>query len=126
MGRSPPGAVGQDAEHEALAFLRSQGLQLVCRNFRCRGGEVDLVMLHGGCLVFVEVRYRRSARFLMPALTVDLHKQRKILRTAAIFLARHSRFAQRTVRFDVVAITGSGQRHTRWLQDAFRPTDSTL
>ena len=120
MGRNAPGAVGATAEREALAFLLGQGLQLVSRNFRCRGGEVDLVMLHHGYLVFVEVRYRQSTQFLRPALTVDLHKQRKILRTAAMFLARH------TVRFDVVAITGAEQRRTQWLQDAFRPTDSTL
>jgi putative endonuclease len=126
VGRNAPGAVGKTAEHEALAFLLSQGLQLVARNYRCRGGEIDLVMLHHGCLVFVEVRYRQSTRFLTPALTVDLHKQRKILCTAAMFLARHRRFAQHTVRFDVVAITGAVQRSTQWLQDAFRPTDSTL
>ena len=126
MGRDAPGTVGETAEREALAFLLSEGLQLVSRNFRCRGGEIDLVMLHHGCLVFVEVRFRQSAQFLTPALTVDLRKQRKILRTAAIFLARHSRFAQHTVRFDVVAITGARQRRTQWLQDAFRPTDSTL
>ena len=126
MGRNAPGAVGKTAERETLAFLLSQGLQLVARNYRCRGGEIDLVMLHHGCLVFVEVRYRQSARFLTPALTVDLHKQRKILHTAAMFLARHSRFAQHTVRFDVVALTGAKQRRSQWLQDAFRPTDSTL
>ena len=126
MGRNAPGTVGATAERAALAFLVSQGLQLVSRNFRCRGGEVDLIMLHHGCLIFVEVRYRQSTQFLMPALTVDLHKQRKILHTAAMFLARHNRFAQHTVRFDVVAITGARQRRTQWLQDAFRPTDSTL
>ena len=126
MGRSAPGAIGAIAEREALAFLLRKGLQLVSRNFRSRGGEVDLVMLHRGHLVFVEVRYRQSTQFLLPALTVDQHKQRKILQTAAMFLARHSHFAQHTVRFDVVAITGAAQRHTEWLQDAFRPTDSTL
>jgi putative endonuclease len=83
-------------------------------------------MLHRGYLVFIEVRYRQSTQFLMPALTVDQRKQQKILKTAAMFLARHSRFAQHTVRFDVVAITGAEYRSTEWLQDAFRPTDSTL
>ncbi len=94
------------------------------RNFRCRGGEIDLVMLHGDCLTFVEVRYRRSARFSAPAPTVDNRKQQKILRTAAMYLARHKRFANHTMRFDVVAI--SGDRAVDWIQDAFRPGDSTL
>jgi len=126
VGHDAPGTVGAAAECEALAFLLSEGLQLVSRNFRYRGGEIDLVMLHHGCLVFVEVRFRQSTRFLTPALTVDLRKQRKILRTAAMFLARHNRFAQHTVRFDVVAITGARHSRTQWLRDAFRPTDSTL
>lgn len=96
----------------------------MARNFRCRGGEIDLVMLHGDCLTFVEVRYRRSAHFTSPAPTVDGRKQRKILRTAAMFLARHRRFANHTVRFDVVAI--SGDKDVNWIRDAFRPRDSTL
>ena len=81
-------------------------------------------MLHGDCLTFVEVRYRRTVRFSAPALTVDHVKQRKLLRTAALFLARHRRYANYVMRFDVVAISGDG--NTEWIQDAFRPGDSTL
>jgi len=95
----------------------------VTRNFRSRGGEIDLIMLDGDCLTFVEVRYRKSTRFSSPAPTVDHRKQRKILRTAAMFVANSQRYARHTMRFDVVAIAGDT---IEWIQDAFRPSDSTL
>jgi len=126
MGFATPGTIGGHAEAQALDYLVRHGLHEVTRNFRSRGGEIDLVMLDGDCIVFIEVRYRKSTRFLSPAITVDSRKQRKILRTAALFLSRHSHYANHTVRFDVVAITGDGERRVNWLRDAFRPMDSTL
>lgn len=126
MGFAATGTVGGHAERWALDYLVRRGLQEVARNFRSRGGEIDLVMLDGECLVFIEVRYRKSSSFLTPAITVDSRKQRKILRTAALFLSRHGRYANQTTRFDVVAITGEKQRRINWVRDAFRPTDSTL
>jgi len=126
MGFATPGTIGGHAEAQALDYLVRHGLHEVTRNFRSRGGEIDLVMLDGDCIVFIEVRYRKSSRFLAPATTVDGRKQRKILRTAALFLSRHSHYANHIVRFDVVAITGDGQRRVSWVRDAFRPMDSTL
>lgn len=110
----------------ALEFLLGKGLTLISRNFRCRGGEIDLIMQHDECLAFVEVRYRSSSRFSNPELTVDFPKQQKILRTAALFIAGSRQFARHTVRFDVVAIIGGGDTEIRWIPDAFRPADSTL
>jgi putative endonuclease len=110
--------------------LTNQGLRLVTRNFHHRGGEVDLVMLHDDSLVFVEVRYRKSAGFAAPAVTVDYRKQQKLVRTAAMFLARHAHYANYTVRFDVVAIVGGdaggNSAQARWIKDAFRPGNSSL
>ncbi|MDH3615004.1 MAG: YraN family protein [Gammaproteobacteria bacterium] len=117
------GKAGNEAEQSALHFLVHQGLRPVTRNFRSRGGEIDLIMLDGDCLTFVEVRYRKSTRFSSPAPTVDHRKQRKILRTAAMFVANSQRYARHTMRFDVVAIAGDT---IEWIQDAFRPSDSTL
>ena len=83
-------------------------------------------MLDGDCLVFVEVRYRRSLLFTDPALTVDRHKQRKIVRTALLFTAARRRFAMYTMRFDVIAVAGADASRVRWIRDAFRPDDSGL
>ena len=121
-----PKTRGQRAELQASRFLRDRGLVPVARNFRRRGGEIDLIMLDGDCLVFVEVRSRRSARFAAPELTVDRCKQRKLIGTAALFVARNRRFACLPMRFDVIAIDGDRAPGIRWITDAFRPDDSTL
>ena len=96
----------------------------MARNFRRRGGEIDIVMIDGDTLVFVEVRYRRSATFAAPGLTVDRRKQRKLVRAAALFAAAHHRLAGYEMRFDVVAIEEGKPVH--WIRDAFRPDDSML
>jgi putative endonuclease len=101
-------------------------LQPVAQNFRRRGGEIDLLMLDDACLVIVEVRYRKSSAFADPELTVDRHKQRRLVRTAALFLTRHRRFANHAMRFDVVSIEGHDATRVRWIRDAFRPDDSML
>ena len=118
MGPRDRGALGRRAEQRAYQYLLEHGLQPVARNFRSRGGEIDLIMLDGKCLAFVEVRYRSSTSFTDPLLTVDRHKQRKLVRTALLFTARHRFYANHFMRFDVVAIDNNG---TRWLKDAFRP-----
>ncbi len=126
MGNRDPGAVGRDAESLAFRYLRDRGLVPVARNFRSRGGEIDLIMLDGSCLAFIEVRSRRSSQFATPATTVDARKQRKLIGTAAMFVARHERFADHTMRFDVVSIEGAACPRIRWVCDAFRPDDSAL
>lgn len=128
MARRDTRTVGDDAELLAYKFLRKQGLKPVTRNFHCRLGEIDLVMLDQGCLVFVEVRYRTANRFAPARSTVDLRKQGKLLRTAAMFLSTHSNYAEHTVRFDVMAIDNDVQERVsfEWIRDAFRPIDSSL
>lgn len=98
----------------------------MARNFHRRGGEIDLIMLDNGCLTFIEVRYRASSEFAAPVDTVEYHKQRKIIRTAAMFVAKNSRYATYTMRFDVVAIQGPGKPSVTWIKDAFRPNNSSL
>lgn len=123
MTESTTIARGAHWERVALEHLVSRGLERVAENFRCRLGEIDLVMLDGDCLVFVEVRFRRANRFAGAAASVDGHKQRKLVRTAAAFLARHPEYCDRTMRFDVVAFDAANDDQCRlqWLKDAFRP-----
>ena len=126
MGKRDTGVVGRRAESLAFEYLRDHGLTPVARNFRSRGGEIDLIMLDGECLTFIEVRSRRSSQFASPSTTVDARKQRKLIGTAAMFVARHHRFADYTMRFDVVSIEGAAPPSIRWICDAFRPDDSAL
>lgn len=123
MARSDTRSLGRCNEDRALHFLERQGLTLVCRNFRCRLGEIDLVLLDKECLVFAEVRYRRPNRFSSAAMSVNHRKQGKIVRTAAIYLSRNAEQSGRTIRFDVISIDGVGRENftIQWMQDAFRP-----
>ena len=91
------------------------------RNYRCRHGEVDLIMLDDDCLVFVEVRYRSDRSISRAALTVDDYKQRKLIRAAEMFLATRRTYAGNPARFDVIGIDrdGNGYTSVEWLRDAF-------
>lgn len=106
---------GQQAEDAALAFLQKQGLRLLARNFRCRRGELDLVMQHGDCIVFVEVRYRRQARYGSALESIDAAKQTRLIHTAQVYLTQQ-RWHDRPARFDVVAFDADA---LQWLQNAF-------
>lgn len=118
-------ARGDAVEHTALDYLQRQGLRLVARNARARGGELDLVMLDGETLVFVEVRYRAGRGFGGGAASIDPGKRRKLVRAAQAFLLRHPHYAEAPCRFDV--IDASGDPHAPrldWLRDAFRADDA--
>lgn len=121
MVRADARAVGDEAEALALRYLQQQGLDPVERNFRCRLGEIDLIMLDADCLVFVEVRYRSGKRLVPAAETVDFVKQRKLGRAAEIYLSNRPGLANRRARFDVVGIDRDrgGTTRIEWLRDAF-------
>ncbi len=123
MDATDRGALGQRGERLALGHLQAAGLALVVRNFRCRHGEIDLVMSDGDCLVFTEVRYRKARGFASAAASVDRSKRRKLERTAAFYITRHPHEAMRPMRFDVVAIDARDRAppSITWIRDAFRP-----
>jgi putative endonuclease len=116
-------SVARRTEQLALDHLVRSGLVLLHRNFRCRHGEIDLVMRDRTAIVFVEVRFRKHSRFATAAASVDTRKQNKLCRAAGHYLRRHPLFHDAPVRFDVIAFDGpSRQQFTlQWLQDAFRP-----
>jgi putative endonuclease len=117
-------AIARRTEQLALEHLAASGLRLLERNFRCRYGEVDLIMLDGGTIVFVEVRFRTRRGYVSAMHSVDARKQRKLCRTASNYLLRNPRLQNIPMRFDVVAFDGTTQQdfELQWLQDAFRPT----
>lgn len=111
---------GARFEDIALAHLENAGLALIARNYRCRYGEIDLVMREQDTVVFVEVRYRRSAGFGGGIDSVDAGKRAKIVRAAGAFLADHPRLAACACRFDVLAIGDRPDAPTLdWRRNAF-------
>lgn len=111
---------GTAAEAEARAFLERQGFHLVAANYRCRRGEIDLVMQQETLLIFVEVRLRNSQGFGGAAASVTRAKQQKIIASAESFLHHHPEFSHCNCRFDVLALQVSTQGwQVDWLPAAF-------
>lgn len=114
---------GRQAEDAAARYLEGRGLRIVARNWRARGGEIDLVAHDGDCLVFVEVRARRSSAYGTPAETVGARKRRRLMHAAALYLQQLAGAHPPPCRFDVLSVSGEGPA-TRldWLRDAFDGT----
>ena len=106
---------GAQAEDLALAYLQRQGLRLKARNYACRLGEIDLVLLDGPTVVFVEVRQRSTSAFGGAAESITARKREKLIATARHFLARERSLPP--CRFDAVLVDGEGE--IEWIRDAF-------
>jgi len=124
LAKEPPAHLqqGKAAEARAARHLQDGGLQLQQRNYRCPHGEIDLVMTEtaSGCLVFVEVRYRKNPAHGTPAETVDWRKQQKLIAAAEHFRQHHGALGARPCRFDVVCLSGDPEQGPlQWLQNAF-------
>ncbi|WP_019142170.1 YraN family protein [Noviherbaspirillum massiliense] len=111
--RTDKQVIGQAAEDDALQYLQRQGLALVERNFRCKGGEIDLIMQDCEMLVFVEVRKRADMRYGGAAISVTARKQARLVIAAQVFLQRYTNLP--ACRFDVIAIDGE---QMTWLKNA--------
>jgi len=105
-------SLGRDAEARALTFLLQQGLTLIEKNFRCRAGEIDLIMRDADMLVFIEVRSRKDRRFGGAAASVGPVKQQRLWRSATFYLLRFRK--PPVCRFDLVAIDGDD---LRWMKN---------
>lgn len=106
---------GDVAEHLAAEFLQRNGLQLMESNFRCRFGEIDLILRDGATLVFVEVRQRTNPSFGGAAASVTSAKQGRIARAAQIYLQQQRK--EMVCRFDVVVMDGN--HRIEWIKSAF-------
>lgn len=109
-------ATGSRYEQAAADFLRQQGLRILEQNYRCRQGEIDLIAQEGRTLVFVEVKYRKTAAMGDPAEAVTALKQSRIRNAAGYYLYSRRHGEDTPCRFDVVSILG---QELRWIQDAF-------
>ena len=117
---SPQQILGQAAESAALQFLQNCGHTFVARNVYCRRGEIDLITLHQGWLVFTEVRWRSRLDFGGAAASVTPAKQRRIITAARYFLSHEPQWQHHFMRFDVMLYEGkppTWQQH--WIQAAF-------
>ena len=116
---------GQYTENLACRYLESKGFKLIEKNFNCKMGEIDLIMKENNSLVFVEVRYRKTNNFGSGAESITETKQKKLIKTASLYLQRHAKLNEYPARFDVVSITGCiettelNKINFDWIENAF-------
>lgn len=113
FGKKTSVAQGRDAEERAAQHLSARGLREIARNFRVRGGEIDLVCRDGRTLVFVEVRQRSRGDFGGAGASITASKRRRIVLAARHYLAGQP---ECDCRFDCVLIDGE---NLEWIRNAF-------
>ena len=114
--------LGRWGEAQAGEWLRKHGCTLLAANWRCRYGEIDLIVQDGTCLCFVEVKLRKDSSFASAGAFVDRRKQDRLRTTAELYLSQHTTPLQ--PRFDVVEVYAPSGIQTRtpqirWLKNAF-------
>lgn len=107
---------GNKYEDLAAAYLENHGMHILERNFRCRQGEIDIIGLHEECLVFAEVKYRKTNTSGTPEEAVGERKQCKICYASDYYRLFHPNLNKKQVRYDVIAILGE---QLTWYQNAF-------
>lgn len=106
--------LGFFGERKAVKYLKKKGYKIVCRNYKCPFGEVDVIAEQGDTLVFAEVKTRSSDAFGLPNEAVDRERKSRYVRSAKYYFAGKS--IERTVRFDVIEILNGKINH---IENAF-------
>jgi len=120
-------SLGANGEEVACKFLKHHGIKILARNYRCPHGEIDIIAFdkdaasHFGsnCIIFVDVKTRRSDAYATPASAVDEDKQRRIKKTAGYYLT-HRQATEMPVRYDIISIVmGDGPPRVQHITGAF-------
>jgi putative endonuclease len=111
-------ALGKEGEDRAAKFLAGRGYKILERNYRTPSGEIDLIALHQGEVVFVEVKTRTSDAYGAPELAVNPKKQQRMIK-AALGYIKCKKLHQMPCRFDVVAISAAARQEVELIRNAF-------
>lgn len=118
------GWLGNAGEREAARYLRRQGFQIIARRYRTPLGEIDLIARDGECIVFIEVKTRRSSEAGQPFESVDRRKQQQLTRLALAYLKQRG-WLEQPARFDVISIVWPESTNVPEIthyRNAFEPT----
>jgi putative endonuclease len=102
--------VGAAYEKLAAAYLVRKGYSIICNNYRCKLGEIDIIAEIEGCIVFVEVKYKASSAYGYPREAVHYKKQQRIILAAKCYLKQYKKY-EVSCRFDVIEILGDILTH---------------
>ncbi|MBR1781668.1 MAG: YraN family protein [Oscillospiraceae bacterium] len=116
--------LGKWGEEQVARYLRVRGYTVLAAGFRCRMGEIDLIVRRRELVAFVEVKLRKNADFARALEQVTRSKQRRIITTAKVYLAQHPELADCPCRFDVAEVyapqgTDTRRPEIRYLENAF-------
>jgi putative endonuclease len=111
-------ALGEQTELRAEQFLHLHHWRTRAKNYRCKVGEIDLIMEQGDQLIFVEVRLRSHREFAHASESVTIPKQKKIIKAAQRYLQEHRLTDKAYCRFDVIAFSAIDSE-PEWIQNAF-------
>lgn len=118
--RLKPFIKGLKAESFALKYLLSKGVKFKSKNYHSKFGEIDLIMQEHNILLFIEVRFRSQPSYGSASDTVNLAKQKKIIKTAQLYLL--TQYKNQDIpqcRFDVIALSQYNTTKIIWIKDAF-------
>ena len=111
---------GEYAENYANLWLQKNALIILARNFHCRWGEIDFIAIDKATICFIEVRYRKSNTYGTGAESVTSEKQRRIIKTAQVYLHQNHEHNNKPARFDVISMSGDlDQPNIDWHKNAF-------
>jgi len=111
---------GLQYETLARAHLQKQGLKFLQGNYHSRFGEIDLIMLDGSTVCFIEVKFRKRLDFGGAANTIPISKQQKIIKTAQIYMSENKKLAKRAMRFDALIMQQDDQDlNINWIRSAY-------
>jgi len=126
--KKPASTSGAQKEQQAADWLQAQGFQILEQNYRCKGGEIDIIALspsspksqanHETTLVFFEIKYRKNSQYGHPSEFVTPQKQHRITQCAQLFLLKNSTLNHLPMRFDVITFEGK-QITPEWIKNAF-------
>ena len=110
--------LGREGEDRAAQFLKKQGYKILERNYSTPQGEIDLIALHRGEVVFVEVKTRTNDAYGAPELAVNPRKQKRMVK-AALGYIKYKKLHKVPCRFDVVAISAAAEQAIDLIENAF-------
>jgi len=114
--------LGNSGENISCLFLESKGYKIIEKNYRANRKEIDIIAQKDGCIIFAEVKTRRSATFGIPSESVNIKKQQHIISTAKLFLLENVIYSELQPRFDVIEIyhdSKTNKNYIRHIESAF-------
>ncbi len=109
-------------ENIAVGYLKRKGYKILASNFIGKGFEIDIISNKGDIIAFVEVKRRKSSKFMDPLMSIDKKRKEHMIRGAKFFLQSNDLYGRCDVRFDVITITGADE-DIEHFEDAFRVGD---